>query len=411
MNLLFLGSLYSPHVGGSAEIVLQRLVEGMQGRGHQVCVLVTGPEAGLHEERVRGIKVFRAGLLNTYWHYSEQQPTPLARLGWHLRDRYNAGMRQFLNSVVCREQIELVVCHTLSGWSVAVWDELFVLGMPIVQVLDDWYPLCIGSNMLNGGSRCKEPCPLCRNFRQGHAQRSAQIDAVVSPSRFLLERLQAAGYFPNALTRIIVNSRPADEDNVVHLPRGRVLEGEWLRFGFLGTLSRPKGLPWLIEQFKRLPFNATLQIAGRGRTNDEQELKHLARECKNIQFVGYQPPNLFYQNIDVAVVPSIWDEPYAMVAVQACAQSVPVIASQRGGLPEIIIDNENGLLCDPDDPDSLGLAMLRLNGDPTLRQSLASRARASVATWLDLEGMLDRYDLLFQEVLHKRGALHAANTP
>jgi glycosyltransferase involved in cell wall biosynthesis len=112
----------------------------------------------------------------------------------------------------------------------------------------------------------------------------------------------------------------------------------------------------LIEQFQRLPFEATLQIAGRGQLNDEAQLKALVSSA-NISFVGYQTPQAFYSQIDVAVVPSIWREPFGMVAVEACAHSVPVIASRTGGLPELIEDQVNGLLCSPQDPDSQGLML------------------------------------------------------
>ena len=196
MKILFLSSLYSPHIGGGAEIVLQRTVEGMQQRGHQVCVLSTGPDAGLKHEYVKGVKVYRAGLLNTYWHFSEQRPGALARLGWHLRDKYNMGMRTYLREVLAAEHVDLVVCHNLSGWSVSAWDEISASGLPLVQVLHDMYLMCPSSNMFKKNAACKVPCTLCRHFRQGHAERSAQVDAVVGVSQHLLGKaadIQVAG--------------------------------------------------------------------------------------------------------------------------------------------------------------------------------------------------------------------------
>ena len=403
MNILFLSSLYSPHVGGGAEIVLQRTVEGLHQRGHQVCVLATGPDTGLSMEYVKGVKVFRAGLLNTYWHFSEQRPGALARLGWHLRDRYNVGMRKYVQEVIASEGIDLVVCHNLSGWSVAVWDEITNAGLPIIQVLHDMYLMCPGSNMFKKNASCKTPCTLCKHFRQGHAERSSQVEAVVAVSEHLLKKLRAADYFQNASAHVIYNATPSIEG--VHTRLGRLSDSEPLRFGYLGTLSEPKGLPWLVEQFKRLPVNATLQIAGRGQLDFEKQLKQMA-DSEAIHFVGYQSPETFYRQIDVAIVPSIWNEPFGLVAVEACAHSVPVIASNRGGLPEIIRDNVNGLLCDPDDPDSLGRAMLQMYDQPQLRQQLADQARASVEPLLDQERMLDSYQQLFADVLQKRSAHH-----
>ncbi|MDE1166976.1 MAG: glycosyltransferase family 4 protein [Pseudomonas sp.] len=409
MNILFLNSLYSPNIGGGAEIVLQRTVEGLQQRGLNVTVLTTGAEPGLHQDMVKGVKVYRAGVLNTYWHFTEQRPNALARLGWHLRDRYNAGMRAFVRQVLAQESVDLVVCHNLSGWSVAVWDEITKAGLPIVQVLHDLYLMCPGGSMFKKSGSCNGPCTLCKTLRQGHAERSAQIDAVVGVSQFMVDKFRDAQFFRNATTEVIYNSSPKVDEVPLVYPQGRLVHSEPLRFGYLGTLSEHKGLRWLIEQFKRLPFNATLQIAGRGQPDFEREIKQLA-DSENIHFVGHQSPESFYRQIDVAIVPSVWSEPFGLVAVEACAHSVPVIASNRGGLPEIIREGVNGLLCDSEEPDSLALAMLRMARQPELRRKLASQARASVAHLLDQELMLDRYQQLFAQVLLNRSA-HHANQP
>ncbi|WP_122243506.1 glycosyltransferase, partial [Pseudomonas syringae] len=101
-------------------------------------------------------------------------------------------------------------------------------------------------------------------------------------------------------------------------------------------------------------------------------------------------------------VPSLWNEPFGMVAVEACAHSLPVIASRMGGLTEIIQEPLNGLLCSPDDPDSLGLAMLKLHQQPELLARLGSQARSSVASLMNLDLMLDQYESIFAQTLQDR---------
>ncbi|BAP46159.1 glycosyltransferase family 4 protein [Pseudomonas sp. 21LCFQ02] len=403
MKLLFLSSLYAPDIGGGAEIILQRTVEGLQARGHNVRVLVTGAKAGLYQEEVNQVRVYRAGLRNFYWHFTQRRPGRLARLGWHLRDRYNSGMREHLKRVIKLEQPDLVVCHNLTGWSVSAWDEISHNNLPIVQVLHDLYLLCPSSTMFKQGRDCQQRCGMCVQFRKGHAERSTQVDSVVAVSRFMLDRLRNHGYFKGASCQVIYNASPFPAPLPAWSP-SRSAQAP-LRFGYLGTLSEPKGVGWLIEQFKRLPFDATLDIAGRGQVADEQRFKAMAGNSERIRFVGYQQPERFYAGIDVAVVPSTWSEPFGMVAVEACAHSRPVIASRMGGLTEIIQDQLNGLLCSPDDPDSLGLAMLKLHQQPQLLARLSAQARSSVAALLDLELMLDSYERLFIQTLQGRMAL------
>jgi glycosyltransferase involved in cell wall biosynthesis len=415
MKILFLSSLYSPHIGGGAEIILQRTAEGLQQRGCDVSVLVTGPDAGLAVDTVNEVKVYRAGLHNFYWQFSAQRPGRLARLGWHLRDRYNSAMRAYVKQVIKREQPQVVVCHNLAGWSVSVWDEITAAGLPIVQVLHDMYLMCPSSNMFKKGRCCQQQCGSCQQFRKGHDVRSAQVSTVVGVSNYMLEKLQKHGYFTGARGYVVHNASPYAAMPTPSAPRpiSEIWKKAPLRFGYMGTLSEQKGLRWLIEQFQRLPFNATLQIAGRGQLSDEAQLKALATSPK-ISFVGYQKPEEFYRQIDVAVVPSIWNEPFGLVAVEACAHSVPVIASRMGGLPEIIQDPLNGLLCSPDDPDSLGHAMLRLHQQPELLERLSKQARVSVASLLNLDLMLDSYQSIFAQTvldnLARRHQCAASNT-
>ena len=399
MRILFINSLYAPDIGGGAEIILQRTVEGLQQRGHSVAVLATTDRPGLQLAEVNRVKVYRAGLLNCYWHFMAQRPGRLTRFAWHWRDRYNADMREYVERVMELEQPELVVCHNLTGWSVSAWDQIAQADCPIVQVLHDFYLLCPASTMFRKGKNCQRRCTTCTRLRSHHAQQSEQVGAVVGVSRFMLDTLQAQGYFKNARGYVVHNASPFTPASREQ-PRAPV-DTAPLRFGYLGTLSTNKGLEWLIDQFQHLPFKATLQIAGRGQPSDEKRFRAMVTS-PDISFVGFQRPEHFYRQIDVAIVPSLWNEPFGMVAVEACAHSLPVIASRMGGLTEIIQEPLNGLLCSPDDPDSLGLAMLRLHQQPELLARLGSQARNSVASLMNLDLMLDQYESIFDQILQDR---------
>lgn len=400
MKILVLHSLYAPHVGGGAEIVVRQLAEGLQARGCDVAVLATGPETGLHEETLGGVRIYRAGLYNLYWHFTQTRPNHLLRLGWHYRDRYNRKMRLYVREVITRERPDVVICNNLTGWSISAWDEISAAGLPIVQVLHDLYLLCPKDTMFSKGRSCERQCAMCSAFRQHHAAASAQVAAVIGVSRFILERVSRLGYFGHASRHVVHNSTPPS-DGASTAPRQS--HSGLLRFGYIGTLSENKGVGWLTEQFQALSINATLEIAGRGKSDYEAQLKAAANPAK-VRIVGYQDTDTFLHNIDVLVVPSIWAEPFGLVAIEACARNVPVIATNMGGLPEIIQDNLNGLLCSPADPDSLGRAMLKLYLDSGLRQRLSRQARSSVAPFLDMERMLDQYLSVLHAALHGRRA-------
>jgi len=78
---------------------------------------------------------------------------------------------------------------------------------------------------------------------------------------------------------------------------------------------------------------------------------------------------------DIAVVPSVWPEPFGRVALEAMAHGLPVIATAHGGLTEIVEHEKTGLLVAPGSAAELASALSLLTGDSGLRRSLGSAGR------------------------------------
>lgn len=396
MKILYINSLYSPLIEGGAEISLKLIVEGMKSLGHEVVVLSLMPEEGLINEQVDGVKVYRAGLQNSYWPYSNPKKNVLSRLSWHYQDQSNEKMAKVVKEILITEKPDIVSCHNLAGWSACVWNPIHQAGIPIVQVLHDLYLLCPNSNMFKNEQTCETQCFSCKLLRSNHPEKSKQVSAVVGISNSILQRFISFGYFENASKNIIHNTRSISN------PPAKVArkEKQAIRFGYLGTLSKVKGLDWLIEQFQKLDFDATLSIAGKGDEEYENQLKKLAKDPK-IEFVGYVNSTDFLSKIDVLVVPSLWEEPLGMVAIEALANHVPVIANKRGGLQETVKDGVNGLYCYDSDPDSLSSAMSQLHSNPEQYNQFSQAARESVASILDANRMIGEYETVLKVTLNK----------
>jgi glycosyltransferase involved in cell wall biosynthesis len=75
-----------------------------------------------------------------------------------------------------------------------------------------------------------------------------------------------------------------------------------------------------------------------------------------------------------------------------------VVASDVGGIPEMVEDGRSGLLVPPDDPDALQSALRRVLADPVLRARLGAAARERVLERFDLDVVWRRFDALYQEV-------------
>lgn len=395
MKILYINILYAPYLFGGAERTLQTLAEGMVECGHEVVVLTTGPNSGLHEDCINGVRVLRVGVRNLYWYQDCYKPNPMKRLLWHLIDIYNPLMRQVVSSVVCRLKPDVVSLHNLPGFSVSAWDAVWQERVPMVHVLHDQYLLCPRCTMFKDDQICKHQCFSCRTMRYFHPVLSNKVDAVVGISRFILDHHIQHGYFRDSAKKIIIyNAR--NNPNALTTPRRK--PDDKLRFGFIGSLSKNKGIEILLRVFTDIArSNWELHVAGSG-TADYEKFLHETYANTNIFFHGVQKPAVFYPSIDVLVVPSIWNEPLGVVVFEAMSYGVPVIGARRGGITEMIEEGKSGLLFEPDQPEQLKFAMnyIAINGD--IRESISLVARDTSKYYLDTKRFVSSYEELYKEL-------------
>jgi len=162
-----------------------------------------------------------------------------------------------------------------------------------------------------------------------------------------------------------------------------------LRVGFAGQWAPGKGLKDLLSAWslvrKQLPA-AELWLAGSAKlwknVSDSSEGRELTEQVEELGEQGVlrilgerkrsEMPR-FWNSVSVAVVPSL-RECFGLVALEALACGKPVVATAVGGLKEIVIDSECGLLVPPSNPERLASAILRLLSDKQLRTRLGSGA-------------------------------------
>lgn len=150
---------------------------------------------------------------------------------------------------------------------------------------------------------------------------------------------------------------------------------------YVGRLDAEKGLPTLLEALARVLVvipEARLVLAGKGVR--QAQLQEQARELQlsdRLSFAGYvQDAALaaLYQAAAVLAVPSLY-EPFGLVALEGMACGKPVVASAVGGLREIVVDGETGLLVPPGNAAALANALLRVLGEPELAARLGAQGQ------------------------------------
>jgi len=396
-KLLVINSFYAPAIGGGAEVTIQNLYQVLARRGFEIVVLATDGKARASVDYDDQIKVVRMPLFNIYWHLRRKFPPKLVRTVWHLFDIINPVMGLRALRVIKTERPDCVIFHNIAGWSIAVWLAALICKIPTICVLHDSYLICPSSLMFKHGHGCKAQCVTCSLFRFPHKIVSRRIDGVVGVSRYIVNRMLSEGLFAKATSVVINNAReiPNAVENRADRPE--------LIFGYIGTIMPAKGVTWMIRQFAEAGIPNKLRIAGTGDPAYITELKTIALEHNlDVEFLGHVDSYEFFGSIDVSLVPSIWPDTFPGVAFEACANDVPVIASNRGGLPEIIRDGINGLVCDPENPSTLAAAVNRLRDDKELLKRLRANSRASVTPMLDPNRMADEHISFIKEVVRRR---------
>ena len=173
-----------------------------------------------------------------------------------------------------------------------------------------------------------------------------------------------------------------------------------------GRLVRKRGIDYLIKALpnvvKRLP-GVKVVIAGEG--PEKERLVKLARNLgvlDYINFMGIVPheeiPRLI-KIADVIVIPSLV-EGHSTSLIEAMAAGKPVVATRVGGIVEVIIDGENGLLVEPKNPKQISDAVIRILTDPELGIRLGHKARET-ARKFDVKHLAEQELSIFEEVVSR----------
>jgi len=174
------------------------------------------------------------------------------------------------------------------------------------------------------------------------------------------------------------------------LPEIPPLSGAAPIIGLVGRITRWKGQHVFLRAaagiLKSFP-NARFQIVGAALFDEkpyEAEIQALTDSLNishAVEFTGFRPDVAdLVARMDIVVHASITGEPFGQVIIEAMAAGRPVIATRGGGVPEIIIDNESGLLVPMGDADEMCRAACRLLRNPHLAREIGAAGRRRVAS-------------------------------
>jgi glycosyltransferase involved in cell wall biosynthesis len=384
VRVALLSHTASPAAPTGAERSLALLAGGLALRGHQVTVAVPGPWPLREAVEALGVQVDELPVRACWLVQAGRPPLPmqLARL---LRfavpdpgfDRLRCWLRDREPDVV-----HVNCLPHLRGAAAAR-----SCGLPVVWHIRELLP---------------------EGVRRRCFGRRVQRDAnrVIAVSRAVAGWLEAEGLGPRVTT--VYNGVRAPDD----LP-DRQRERSRLGFGegtvvvaMIGQMVGHKGPFELVEAVARRRSegdDVVVVLAGTGPRRLVAELAARVAAAGGCLLGPVAEPWPLLAACDVAAVPSRWPDPLPRSALEAMAAARPVVATRTGGLPEIVVDGDTGLLCEPGDAGGLAAAIGRLVREPQLRRRLGQSGRARATEVFSEQGHLDAMEGLLAEAA-RRGA-------
>lgn len=396
MRILMAAAAFPPFMDGGGPVSAMLVAKLLTGAGHELRVLNVADEA--KDEVFDGISVRRLSTLNLYWNYRVPRPA-WKKAAWHALENFNPRAYAAMRLEIRDFSPDLVLTDSIENVNVATWAAARAAGIPVCHILRSTFLLCWKGSMMKGDRNCAGACTSCKATSIGKKAMSRFVDGVVGETDFIIARHTDAGYFPHAERRRIPGVVPR---LMASAPRSAPV-GRPLNVGFIGVHTPMKGPHVVAEAARALAGRADLRflVAGSGQGDYAASLG-AAFPAATTRFLGWTDPNDFFPQIDVLVVPSLFQEPFGRVIVEAFAHGVPVIGARSGGIGETIEDGANGLSVPPGDASALAAAIARLADDREVVARFSAGALSSARRYLP-PILAASYGELFDRLVGRRG--------
>ena len=452
MKILLTTHVFLPEYFGGTETLVLGVALALKQRGHIVTVVTGYPEKDelgdinqFDEYEVDSIRVIRF----------RHGRTVLGDQSSVMQNDYDnpvfeARFRQLLVEI----EPDVVHFHHLERLSIKAIDACKERKIPAFLTATDFWYVCPAHTLLlpnekmcdgpaNGGANClkhvttiSQPkwvagivnsiptgvverimCYLKRsNIKPsgsvGDVQALARRSEIIGARLLLLERIFVASSHAKRMfeTAGIMGGKfrvlPFGIKSHGYVKRIRQRTDSPLVLGFIGSILPHKGLHVLVEASKLLPADAAVKIKiyGKSAAGDSAYIKGLRMLVQNderIQFYGtFENARMpaILDGIDALVIPSLWHENMPLVSLSAQAAGCPLIASDIGGLSDVIDPGKNGLLFSPGSASGLAQMIMRLLDDHDLLEKLSGAAVGP----MDIDQYVDELELEYRKVLERR---------
>ncbi len=408
MKILMLTQFYAPVVGGE-ERAVEDISAELVARGHDVSIATLRLPGVSRGDLVNGVRVHQLdsffGRFTSAFAESDRRHLP------PIPDPHvDAGLRR----LIAAEKPDVVHAHNWIVHSVPAGSRRG--SAPLVLSLHDYSLECATKRLVRFGAPCTGPglakCVRCSanhygivkgpliagGLRASAARERRRVDMFLPVSEAVADALRLAKRgLPFDVIPNLVREREADDRShpdtrlVEQLPEdGFIL--------FLGDATDDKGAGTLIDAHVS---NGALPLVFIGRP-----FALATRDPANVRVLGLWPHASALEAVrrcSMLVMPSLVRETFGIAALEAMAAGRPVVASNVGGLRELVVDGETGLIVPPGDRVALRAAISALEQDPGRREALGRAGKVRAARYSP-KNVIPRLEEVYGALLEGRSA-------
>ncbi|WP_337268093.1 glycosyltransferase [Oryzifoliimicrobium ureilyticus] len=395
MRILMACAAFPPFMDGGGPISSMMIAKTLIAAGHDVLVVnVAGEDK---HEVYEGVPVHRLPSLNIDWNYRLPRPA-WKKLAWHAIENFNPRAFFAMRREIRAFRPDVVFTVSIENINVATWAAAKSLDVPTAHMLFSTFLICWKGSMRRGDHNCRTACASCRAASPGKKLLTRYVDLVMGETDFIIDCHLSEGYFPKAFRRTVPGIIPSVAAPVAK----ESVENRPIRFGFIGLHDKVKGLDTLAAAAHRLAGNknVTFLIAGTGNSDYARDV-HKSFPASNTRFLGWSKPDAFFPQIDVSIVPSLFNEPFGRVVVEAFSHGVPVIGARSGGIPQSIREGVDGFVFPAGDDAALAELIQAIANHPQRLPEMSQAALASAHRYVP-DRIAALFDEAFDELLAKR---------
>lgn len=402
---MMLAQSFAPIVGGE-ERVVEDLSRELIARGHQVSIATLQQPRAVAVDAVEGATVHT--LRSTSYRITKAHQDIERR---HAPPAPDPETVLDLRRALRRERPQIVHAH---NWIVHSYLPLAREAHSALALsLHDYGLICATKRLRRKDHVCSGPAPVkCQvcaaehygptkglvaafglRSREARLRRAVDIFLPVSSTVEKLCRIRSeetSQVIPNFIGGL--PAPPGGDPRLAQLPEEPFIF-------FFGDATVDKGAWHLAEAYAQLEDAPPLVLVGRCYI---PELK----ERPGVHALGAWPHELAIEALRrslFTVAPSLWPEPFGLVALETAAAGKPIVASDIGGLRDIVLDGETGLMVPPEDRGALVAALRRLIGDGELRAKLGEAAGRRAAEFSPA-AIVPQFEQAYELAIANRGA-------